>query len=49
MKIVFGIIVAIVVVIVVVSLYSILTQKCPSTSNSQYTPSLTCSAGNILN
>jgi hypothetical protein len=48
LKIVFGIIVSIVVVIVVVCLYSVFTQKCPSTSDSSYTPSLTCSGANLL-
>lgn len=49
MKIVFGVIMAIVVIIVVLSIYSILTQKCPSTSSDQYTPSLTCSSANVIN
>ena len=49
MKIVFGVIVCIVVVIVTLCLYSILTQKCPSTSSNGYTPSLTCAGANLLN
>jgi hypothetical protein len=48
LKIVFGVIVAIVVVIVVICLYSVMTQKCPSTSDSSYTPSLTCAGANLL-
>jgi uncharacterized membrane protein YgcG len=48
MKIVFGIVVCVVVVIVTLSLYSILTQKCPSTSSNGYTPSLTCAGAGFI-
>lgn len=49
LKIVFAVIICVTVVIVGLALYSMLTQKCPSTSSSSYTPSLACSSSNVIN